>query len=112
MRVGLPLMKIAVTPIIKNVLLPLGVTAAASATDSAIQKRIAGSRTELIISNEEMKDIMKIGKPLQESDLLIKDVGKTIENEAKEQKGRFLGMLLRILVASSFGNMLSGKGVI
>ena len=105
-------MKNVVIPIVKNVFLPLGVTAAASATDAAIQKTIVGSGTALVISNEETKDIMKISKSLQELDLLIKGVGKTIENKAKQQKGRFLGMLLRILVASSFGNMLAGEGVI
>ena len=42
--------------------------------------------TSLIIYNEEMDDIMKIVKSLQESGLLIKDVSETIKNEAKEQK--------------------------
>ena len=51
----------------------------------------------LIISNEEMNDIMKIVKSLKESSLSIKGVSKTIENEAKEQKGGFLEMLLGTL---------------
>ena len=55
--------------------------------------------TTLIISNEEINDIMKIVKPLEESGLLIKGVSETIQNEAKEQKGRFIGMLLGILGA-------------
>ena len=55
-------------------MIPLGLTAAATATDSSIQKTILGSgTTALIISNEEMVDIMKIVKPLEESGLLIKD---------------------------------------
>ena len=50
--------------------------------------------TTLIISNEERNDIMKKVKTLQKFGLLIKDVSKTIKNEAKEQKGGFFGMLL------------------
>ena len=56
--------------------------------------------TTLIISNEEMNDIMKIVKSLEESGLLIKAVGEAIINEAKEQKGGFLSMLLGTLGAS------------
>ena len=55
-----------------------------------------------------MNDIMKTVQSLEESGLLIKGVSKTIENEAKEQKGRFLSMLLG---ASLLGNLLTGKGV-
>ena len=65
-----------------------------------------------MISNEEMKDIMKISKSLQELDLLIKGVSEIIESKAKEQKGSFVGILFCILVASVFGNMLAGKRVI
>ena len=68
--------------------------------------------TTLIISNEEMNDIMKIVKFLEESGLLIKGVGETIKNETKEQKGGFLGMLLATLGASLLGNLLTGKGTI
>ena len=49
--------------------------------------------TTFIISIEEMNDIMKIVKSLEEPGLLIKSVSETIENEAKEQKGGFLGIL-------------------
>ena len=59
-----------------------------------------------------MNDIMKIVKTLQESGLLTKGVGKTIKNEAKEQNGGFLGMLLGTLGASLSGNLLPGKGTI
>ena len=55
---------------------------------------------------------MKIVKWLEESGLLIKKIGKSIKNEAKEQKGRFLSMLLGTLVASVLGNALAGKGLI
>ena len=68
--------------------------------------------TILIISNEEINDIMKIIKSLEESGLLIKGVGKTIKNKAKEQKGGFFSMLLGTLGASLLGNLLTGKGTI
>ena len=57
-----------------------------------------------------MKDIMKIVKSLQESDLLIKVVTKATENETKKQRGGFLGILLGTLGASLLGNMLESKG--
>ena len=50
--------------------------------------------TALIISNEEMNDIMKITQALEDSNILLKEVTKTIENKTKEQKGGFLSMLL------------------
>ena len=56
-----------------------------------------------------MNDIMKIIKSLKESRLLIKGVSKTIKNEAKEQKGEFLGMLFGTLGASLLGNLLTDK---
>ena len=59
-----------------------------------------------------MNDIIKIVKSFEESGLLIKGVSKTIKNEAKEQKGGFLGMLLGTLIVSSLGNLLIGKGTI
>ena len=68
--------------------------------------------TILIISNEEMNDIMKVIKSLEESGLLIKGVSETIKNETKEQKGGFLSMLLGTLGASLLGNLLTGKGTI
>ena len=57
-----------------------------------------------------MNDIMKIIKSFEESGLLIKGVSETIKNEAKEQKGGFLGMLLDILGASILGNLLTSQG--
>ena len=88
-------MKNVLKPLAKSVLIPLGSTAAASATDAAIQKKRFGSgMITLIISNKELIDIIKIVKSLGESSLLIKDVSETIKNEAKERKGRFFGMLL------------------
>ena len=67
--------------------------------------------TTLIISNEEVKDVMKIIKSLEESCLLIKGVSTTIETLEKEQKGRFLVMLVDTLVAILLKTMLTGKGV-
>ena len=107
-----PLMKVAV-PLAKNILAPLGITAAASAIDAGIQKKIHGSgTTTLMISNKEVNDIMKIVQALKESNILLKEVTKTIKNETKEQKGGFLSMLLGTLGASLLGNLLAGKGIV
>ena len=98
-------------PLAKSVLIPLGLTAAAAATDAAIHEKMFGSGvTILTISNEEMNHIMKIVKSPKESGLLITGVSETIKNEAKQQKGGFLGMLLGTLGASLLGNLLTGKG--
>ena len=72
----------------------------------------SSGNTTLIISNEEMNDIMKIIKSLKGSGLLVKCVSETIKNEAKEQKGGFLGMLSGPLGASLLGNLLTSKGTI
>ena len=64
-----------------------------------------------IISNEEMNDIMKTIRSLEESGLLIKSFSETIKNKINEQKGGFLRMLLGALGATLLGNMLAGKGV-
>ena len=83
------------------------------APDVAIQKKIYESgTTALIISNEEMNDIMKIAKSLEESGLLIKCLSETIKNKTKEQKGRFLSILLGTLAASMLGSALTERGVI
>ena len=68
---------------------------------------IASRTTTLIISNEEMNDIMKIVKSLEKSSLLIKGVTETIKNEAKEQNGGFLEIILGPLDASLLGNKQS-----
>ena len=106
-------MKSVLIPLAKSVLLPLGLSAGMSAADAAIQKKICGSgKTMLIISNEGMEDIMKIGKSLEESGLFIKGVSETIENEVKEQKEGLLPMLFRTLAPSILGSGLTGRGVI
>ena len=91
----MPVIRNVLKTLAKNVLIPLGLTAAASATDSAIHEKMFGSgTTTLIIFNEEMNDIVKMIKSLEETGLLIKGVSETIENEVKQQKRGFLGMLL------------------
>ena len=113
LKIGLPLLGNILKSLAKFVLIPLGLIAAASATDAAIQKKIFRSGvTTLIISNEEMNDIMKTVKLLEESPLLIKGVSETIKNEAKKQKGGFLTMLLCTLGATLLGNLLRGKSPI
>ena len=67
--------------------------------------------TTLIISNDEIEDIIKIVKSLEDSGLLLKWVTETVQNEVKEQNGGFLSVLLGTLGASLFGNLLTGKGI-
>ena len=103
----------AALPLAKNVLKPLGLTAAMSAIDGSIQKKTHGSGDKLIIEQEDMNDIMKIIKALEDSGILLKGVSKTIKNETKEQKGGFLSMLLGTLGASLLDNLLTGgKGIV
>ena len=77
---------------------------------------LGSGTTTLIISNEEMDDILKIVKYLENSGVLLKGVSETIQHEAKEQRGGFLSMLLGTSGASLLGDILSkglsGKGVI
>ena len=119
LRTGLPLIKSVIKPLAKSVLVPLRLTAAASAADAGIHKKILGSghnNTTLINSNDEMDGILKIVKSLEDSGVLLKGVSETFQNEAKEQRGGFLSMLLGTLGASLLGDLLtknlSGKGVI
>ena len=110
-KLAVPLLKVAL-PLAKNVLAPLGLTAAMSAIDGSIQKKIHGSGVKLIIEEEDMKNIIKIIEALENSGILLKGVSKTIENETKEQRGGFLSMLLGTLGASLLGNLLTGgKGI-
>ena len=90
LKTGLTLIKNIIKPLAKIVLIPLGLTAAASAADAGIQKKTLGSgKATLIISNEEMNDILKIVQAFEDSNILLKGVTKTIKNETKEQKGVF-----------------------
>lgn len=113
MSVGLPLMKNVLRQLAKIVSLQLRLTAATSATDASLKKKIYGTRIPTpTISIEEMKDIIKIIKSLAESWLLMKSVSDIVENEVKEQKVGFVGMLLVKLGASLLGHKLGGEGVI
>ena len=79
-KLAVPLMKVAVR-LARNILAPLRITAAAPAIDAGIQKKILGSvTTTLIISNEEMNDIIKVFQALEDSNILPKGVTKTIKN--------------------------------
>ena len=112
LKTGLPLIKNVITPLAKSVLILLGLTAAATAADAGIHKKILGSgNTTLIISNNEKEDLIKIIKSLEDSGLLLKGVTQSVQNEVKEQKGGFLSMLFRTLGASLLGNLLAGKGI-
>ena len=85
LKTGLPLLKSVIKP-----LGLLGLTAASSAIDAKVQKKIYGSgTTTLVISSEEMNDIMKIVQTLEDSNILLKGVTKTVNNETREQKGGF-----------------------
>ena len=110
LKTGLPLIKNVIKPLAKRILIPLGLTATASVADAGIHKKILGSghnrhsssvlhNTTLIISDNEMEDIIKIVKSLE------------VQNEVKEQKGGFLSMLLGTLGASLLGNILTGRGI-
>ena len=130
LKTGLPLIKYVIKPLAKSVLIPLGLTAAASPADAGIHKKISGSghhspsashnhpssshnnsNAILIISNVEMDDIIKIVKSISDSGLLLKGVSETIQNEAREQRGGFLSMLLGTLGASLLENILAGRGI-
>ena len=106
-------MKVAM-PLAKNVLAPLGLAVSMSAIDGNIQKKIhcsgatKGAGVKLIIEQEDMNDIMKIIKALENSGILLKGVSKAIKNEIKEQKGGFLSMLLGTLGASLLVNLFTG----
>ena len=67
--------------------------------------------TTLIISNDEIEDITKTVKSLEDSGLLLKAVTETVQNEVKEQKGGFLSMLLGTLGASLLETLLTGRGI-
>ena len=97
LKTGLSSIKSVIKPLAKSVLMPLGLTAAASAADAGIHQKILGSghnnATTLIISNNEIGDIIKIVKSLEDSGLLLKVVTETVQNEVKEQKGGFLSVI-------------------
>ena len=88
-RLASLLMKVAI-PLAKNILSPLGIKAATSANAAGTQKKMHDSgTTTLIISNKEMNDIMKIVQALEDANILLKRVTKTIKNKTKEKKDDF-----------------------
>ena len=111
----LPKMIPAATSVLKYVVAPLGLSAAMSGIDGAIQKSMLGSGiTTLKIGNKELNDLMKI-KALEGHGVLLKGITKTAQNEVKSQRGGFLSMLMVTLGASLLGDILSkelfGKGL-
>ena len=85
----------------KKLLVSLGLTTAALAADSeSIQKILCFGTTTLIVSNEEMNNVIKMVKSLKISGLLLKGVAKTNENKTREQRTGVLIMLLGTLGAS------------
>ena len=76
------------------------------------QKKHSSRTTTLITSNEQMNYIIKIVQALEDSNILLKGLTKTIKNETKEQKGWFLSLLLNTLGASLLGNILAAKGIV
>ena len=98
-----PLMKVSI-PLAKNLLAPLGIT--------KIKRTHGSGTTTLIISNDEINDMMKIVQALEDSNILLKGVTKTIKNKTKEPKGGFLNMLLGTLEARLLGNLLSGEKIV
>ena len=90
LKTGLLLIKNVIKSLAKSVLISLGLTAAASAGAAGIQKKILCSgTTSLIISNEEMSDIMKIVQALEDSNIILKGVTKKIKNKKKDKKVAF-----------------------
>ena len=126
LKTGLPLIKIVIKQLAKSVLIPLGLTAATLTTDAGIHKKILGSgnpsyshhhhhhhhnNTVLIIPNDEIENIIKILKSLEDSGLLLEGITETVQSEVKKEKGGFLSTLLGTLGASLLGNLLTGKGI-
>ena len=105
-------MKSVLKPLAKSISIPLVLTATASVTDAATQKKIFGSSmTTLIISNEEIDDTMKMINSLEEFVSLIKGSNETTKIEAKELTSGFRGMLLGTLDGSLLRNLFTDKGI-
>ena len=111
LKTGLPSTTNVIKPLAKSVLILLGLTAAVSAANTGIYKKILGSghNTTLIISNDEINDTIKVVKSLEDSGLLLKGVTETVQNEVKEQKGRVLSILLGTSTASLLGKILTER---
>ena len=91
LKTGLPLTGNVLEPLAKSVLILLGLTAAASESVAAIHKKIFGSgMTTLTVSNEDVNDIMKIVKSLEESGLLMEGISKQLKMKQKNKNEDFL----------------------
>ena len=91
LKTRLPLIKNVIKPLAKSVLIPLGLTAAASAADARIHKKILGSgTTTLIISNEDINDIIKILQAIEDSNVLLKGVTETVKNGTKRRISKYV----------------------
>ena len=106
------LIKLAIS-IGKNILAPPGLSTAMSATDAAIQKKIYGSgNTILIISHDDLDDLIKIITALEEHDILLKGTSKTIKNNTKKQEGGFLRTILRNIACIITWKFIDWKRII
>ena len=111
-------MKNILTQLAKSVLISLESKAAVLAADAEIRKKFGGSvtsdseTTELIISLEETKAIMKIVIYLEDPSILVKGIVETVENKKKEQRDGFLSLLLGTLGSNLLGNILSDRGTV
>ena len=100
MTAGLSLMKNVPTLLAKSVIVPLWLIFTASATYATIQNKIFGSGTMLVFSIEDLNDITKIVKSLEDAGLMVKIVTGKVKNEIKQQKPGFLDILDATLRAS------------
>ena len=93
----------------KSILVPLGLGAAMSATDAAIQKNVHGYGTKTVrFFNKDLDDMTKIVKALEDSDVLMKGVTKTLKNDIK--KGGAL-LLIPLLLGTLGASLLTGRGM-
>ena len=100
MTAGLSLMKNVPTLLAKSVIVPLWLIVTASATYATIQNKIFGSGTMLVFSIEDLNDITKIVKSLEDAGLMVKVVTGKVKNEVKQQKPGFVDILDATLSAS------------
>lgn len=100
MTAGFSLMKNVPTLLAKSVIVPLWLIVTASATYATIQNKIFGSGTMLVLSIEDLNDITKIVKSLEDAGLMVKVVTGKVKNEVKQQKPGFLDILDATLSAS------------
>ena len=92
-------------PLLKSVIKPLG---ALGLTDPAIHKKVLGkgNHTTLLISHDDLNDLLKVIKSLENSGILLDGITETVKNEVKEQKGGFLSTLLSVLGSALLSNII------